>query len=802
MSRNENRESMAEPAVLQWKVLMAAGTIGDLELDELEIQKGLLQVAKGLEFLHDSAKLVHGNINPEAVFINAKSDWKLSGLAFAGPPDGVESSESSPQIALSEVLHEDARIPRSVQLDLDYTSPDFASDSNITGSADMFSLGLLILAVYSYPHKSPIETHGSLSTYKRLLNSSATTPSASNNFLCSKALPNELAQTLPKLLGRRPAQRITAAEFQQSQYFNNILVNTLRFLDALPAKSQNEKAQFMKGLGRVMPQFPASVLGKKVLTALLEEMKDKELLPLILQNTFAIVKVIPSGREAFSEKVLPRFREVFLTKSKSDEKDTSKDAALLVIIENLPLISEKCTATDFKDEVLPIIHLAMESPTHSLVDSALQSLPAILPQLDFSTVKHDLFPVVASVFSKTSSLSIKVRGLEALFVLCGGAKTNAMGNDDDFPGAAPAKTREKGTSSLDKFTMQEKVVPLLKVIKTKEPAVMLAALNVLERVGKEADTDFVAFEIMPLLWTFSLGPLLNLAQFKRFMDLIKTLSGRVEVEQTRKLQGLSSANIRAESSSTNKIPALGNGASNSHQTGIDDDFENLVIGDKRGQQSDLFDGALSGGQKLTKNPPTFSWSTSTNAGITQQPMLSMSSLRPQPASRSITPDVSLQSYPSLQPSATITASTWQAPLSSTWGQTSPQNNMVPSPQGSSQRLSQPPNSRSIAPSPSNGILQPLKPSPASTSSWSQNGRMVPPQAAFSSNPASFTPTIAPPPSSRPQPQASVWQSQPASHLNPQQSQLPSQQLAPLSAGKPQIPTGQPKSGLDKYQSLL
>lgn len=44
----------------------------DLEIDELEIQKGLLQVARGLEFLHESAGLVHGNLTPDAIFVNVK----------------------------------------------------------------------------------------------------------------------------------------------------------------------------------------------------------------------------------------------------------------------------------------------------------------------------------------------------------------------------------------------------------------------------------------------------------------------------------------------------------------------------------------------------------------------------------------------------------------------------------------------------------------------------------------------------------------------------------------------------------
>ena len=44
----------------------------ELEIDELEIQKGLLQVSKALEFLHDNAGLLHGNLTPDSILINAK----------------------------------------------------------------------------------------------------------------------------------------------------------------------------------------------------------------------------------------------------------------------------------------------------------------------------------------------------------------------------------------------------------------------------------------------------------------------------------------------------------------------------------------------------------------------------------------------------------------------------------------------------------------------------------------------------------------------------------------------------------
>ena len=44
----------------------------ELEIDELEIQKGLLQISKALEFLHENAGLVHANLTPDAILINSK----------------------------------------------------------------------------------------------------------------------------------------------------------------------------------------------------------------------------------------------------------------------------------------------------------------------------------------------------------------------------------------------------------------------------------------------------------------------------------------------------------------------------------------------------------------------------------------------------------------------------------------------------------------------------------------------------------------------------------------------------------
>jgi SCY1-like protein 2 len=742
----------------------------ELEIDELEIQKGLLQLGKGLEFLHESAGLVHANLTPDAILVNAKGDWKIAGLGFCGPHETSTAATSLAPIQLFEVLNHDPRLPRGVQLNLDYTSPDFVLDNSLVPSADMFSLGLLILALYNSPHSSPLTTGGSLSSYKRIFSSSASVPTQNNNFLVpsSNPLPPKLkAKLLPKLITRRAANRMSAKEFQEASYFDNILVSTMRFLDALPAKTPNEKTQFMRGLPRIMPQFPKSVLEKKVLPALLEEMKDRDILALILTNIFAMIKAMPSGKRAFTEKVVPRLREIFLVKPVAGaEKDTSREAGLMVLLENMETAAQNCAGKEFRDHILPVLLLALESSTHSLVDAALQTLPHVLPVLDFSTIKNDLFPVIANGFAKTSSLAIKVRGLEAFYTLCGGTPD---GSDDDLNGIGISDKKASSSSAiLDKFTVQEKVVPLLKGIKTKEPGVMMAVLRVFKQVGDVADSDYLAMEVLPLLWQFSLGPLLNLQQFQAFMSLIKSISSKIEREQTRKLQEMGSSNAgnaigtRAASARAGGMSATTSGLGNGEET----DFETLVSGRKsaaNGNGDLMNDWSAPQPARSTNTPaqyakpatstaPTFSWQTPAPA-----PSTTMNTLRPAmqtQASRTVTPDHTMSSFATLTP-----ASQWSQPLQPSTPSTMPL------------RLAQ--NTATNSSSSASNIDWSSAVS-NSASAWGSQ------KAAPPSSMNSFT--IAPPPMS---PQATDFGGMRAPQQQQQQQQSTVQ-----------------KSGLDKYQSLI
>lgn len=292
----------------------------------------------------------------------------------------------------------------------------------------------------------------------------------------------------------------------------------------------------------------------------------------------------------------------------------------------------------------------------------MRALPTVLPVLDFSTIKNELFPVVAIVFSKTNSLAIKVRGLQAFVILCGGSADAAA--DDGLNGLISDKKKPSSSSALDKYTMQEKIVPLVKAIKTKEPAVMVAALNVLRIVGQTADAEFVAMDILPVLWSMSLGPLLDLKQFQTFMELIRNLSRRVEDEQTRKLQETSGASNGSTAAVNEDFLAFGGVTGttfDSSSGGNEDDFEALVKGRPGaggGSSSNGFaswddtPSVMSSTTTATKpasstpKAPAFSWSThnpTSPTSVTGQPS--------QVAGfRTVTPD--LARFGALAPSST------------------------------------------------------------------------------------------------------------------------------------------------------
>jgi SCY1-like protein 2 len=195
----------------------------------------------------------------------------------------------------------------------------------------MFSLGCLAYAVHN-KGVSILKTFNSFHTYEKQVKSLITTQSLSS-------IPHHLQDVIRSLLTRHPNQRMDPTSFQNSKYFDNLLVSTMKFLESFPEKTREEKAQFMKGLSRVLGQFPERVLKRKILPSLLEELKDNQLLPYTIPNIFIITQKL--SQQEFCDIVLPSLKPVF------NVRDPPQN--MIVLLEKLDVLQQKTPREVFRD---------------------------------------------------------------------------------------------------------------------------------------------------------------------------------------------------------------------------------------------------------------------------------------------------------------------------------------------------------------------------------------------------------------------------------------------------------------------
>ncbi|CED82285.1 kinase-like protein [Phaffia rhodozyma] len=506
------------------------GVLEGVDLDEVEIQKGILQITHGLSFLHTQAKIIHQNISPEAVLINLKGDWKLGALGLTTTLS--DEGGSGGRWVFPEW---DSRMPESLQRKWDYMAPEYALDEQLCTSSDLYSLGCVIYAVH-LGGRPPFQNRNALTNLRQNVNQLGR--GAIGNPAAWGRLSNDLKDILSNLITRYPQNRLTALTLPSHPFFSNMAISTLLFLDrsTFSSKPKEEKATFLRGLLNVLPTFSERLRKRKILPSLLEEMKDAWLLPFILPNVFEISK--SQSLEEFNAITLAALKPLFSL--------TDPPQNMLTLLNSLPLFMEKTNPRVFRENIMPLIYNSLDSEHPEVQEKALAAIPNLLDVLDVGSVQDVLFVRVAILFTKTRVLSVKVKTLECFLAMI---------------------------NVLDKMTLTSKLVPLLAKIKTKEPDVMMATLNVHERMGAKVDREAVATLVLPQLWTFSMGPLLNLEQFNRFMSTIKTLGNRIETEQAQHLR--ENQRIQSQTTSGSSFTDALNGRSGS--TG-EVTFESLVGG--------------------------------------------------------------------------------------------------------------------------------------------------------------------------------------------------------------------------------
>ncbi|ODQ78017.1 hypothetical protein BABINDRAFT_26009, partial [Babjeviella inositovora NRRL Y-12698] len=456
------------------------------DLEDIVIQKGLLQVSQALDFLHNTASAVHLNLEPNSVFINENSDWKLSGFGFL-----------QQQTALEYFINNyDPRMPRFLSIDLNFASPELVMDKHMRVENDLFSLGCLIHFLYNdgetFLHCE------SLSQYKqeyakfetRFQQMSANLNAHKQVF---RKIPALLNTIYPQLVARHPHDRIAIRDFIDSAYFNNPLIKTMKFLEEFPTKSDDEKTVFLKGLINLLESFPTSIQQQKMLPLMLELLTQKA--EVLVDSALKIVFAIGAhmSQLTFQDKVLGTIIKVL---------DLTE--AQVVVLDKIDVLQTKTSPKEFQKVMVPLLEQTLNVAASPVIqEQALEKLSVFLENADFPTIKNNIFPKVCTIFSKTTTLSIKISTINAFGLMI---------------------TKK----AIDKFMVVENLLPLLKNTKTREPMVLLAMLRFYSSCVELLDIEAIVTEIIPRLWALSISNTLSRQQFAMFMDKIKQIERKVE----------------------------------------------------------------------------------------------------------------------------------------------------------------------------------------------------------------------------------------------------------------------------------
>lgn len=123
--------------------------LADHDLHEVEIKCGLLHIAEALSFLHSDAKLLHRNVCPDAIVINKEGKWKMHGFDYCCLNDS-QPDDPKPHWKFQQY---NAMYHSLTQPNLEYLAPEHLLLAEHSPASDLYSLAVLIYAIYSVNHK-------------------------------------------------------------------------------------------------------------------------------------------------------------------------------------------------------------------------------------------------------------------------------------------------------------------------------------------------------------------------------------------------------------------------------------------------------------------------------------------------------------------------------------------------------------------------------------------------------------------------------------------------------------------------
>lgn len=319
---------------------------------------GLHQIAKAVNFLNNDCKLVHANVCLASVVVTPTLDWKLHAFDVLSEVDGNKEASSGSMLQYAWLVGTQYKPMELVKSDwvAIRNSPPWAIDS--------WGMGCLIYELFSGTRLSKTED---------LRNTSS--------------IPKSLLPDYQRLLSSMPAKRLNTSKLiENSEYFQNKLVDTIHFMEVLSLKDSVEKDTFFRKLPTLSEQLPRQIVLKKILPVLASALEFGSAAAPALTALLKMGSWLPA--EEFNIKVLPTIVKLF----------SSNDRAIRVaLLQHIDQYGESLSAQIVDEQVYPHVATGFSDTSAFLRELTLKSMLILAPKLSQRTISGSLLKYLSKL---------------------------------------------------------------------------------------------------------------------------------------------------------------------------------------------------------------------------------------------------------------------------------------------------------------------------------------------------------------------------------------------------------------------
>ncbi|SPP76988.1 SCY1-like protein 2 isoform X2 [Drosophila guanche] len=460
---------------------------------DMELKYGFLQLTEALAYLHYSGHVIHRNVCPSSVLITKRGIWKLAGMEYVERMNETDLNSSIPCPPWSN------RVSKMAQPNLDFMAPETQSTSKCSLLSDMFSLGMVICAVFNNG-RPLIQAGNSTSNYAKQME---TLDDMVHKLM--PRLPIALQEATSRMASRDATARPTAQLLQLIKYFIDPAINALKFLDVVNMKDTQQKSQFYKTtLIEAMPVIPRKLWWQTIWPMLKSEINNNEVLAAVLQPVMLFVQ---EATHFEYDALMSATMKIVYNTPKSIQ-------ASVTILENLHLIIEKTKPEDVTTDIMPMLFCSFDGSTIQVQSAAVVAVANVFDSIDELSIRRMVLPKVKLVFEKNITDPKIVQNV----LMC----------------------IERVMDRMERAQVMEEVLPLLANIRIPDPDIIMRTVRIYHKLFVDKSyglsVETMATNVLPLLIPHTVNPALNFEHYCYLLEVLQQMLEAIDRQQRNKLK--------------------------------------------------------------------------------------------------------------------------------------------------------------------------------------------------------------------------------------------------------------------------